>query len=168
MDSPFWPQPPPSPEHCHRVRNGEFVPKEGKCVTNHSLPEQSRDGQNQVCPLYKEEAQWSMGWDEVWALSPRKLGLLWISLRSPHRENNSSENRQSRTRFSWPVKGKFTAEAPDLLRLQIILKVSKTSWGRGCQAGASLPGPCRQGTVPTPRRVGWSWLKASRQLLFPF
>ena len=61
MDSPFWPQPPPSPEHCHRVRNGEFVPKEGKCVTNHSLPEQSRDGRNQVCPLYKEEAREAWG-----------------------------------------------------------------------------------------------------------
>ena len=150
MDSPFWPQPPPSPEHCHRVRNGEFVPKEGKCVTNHSLPEQSRDGRNQVCPLYKEEAREAWDGMRCGVLSPTKLGLLWIFLRSPHRENNSSENRQSRTGFSRPVKGKFTAEPPDLLGLQMILKVSKTSWGRGCQAGASLLPPCRQGTVPTP------------------
>lgn len=164
MDSPFWPPPPSSPEHCHRVRNGEFVPKEGTCVTDHSLPEQSRDGLNQASLLYKEEAQWSVGWG-VGGLTPGKLSLLRILLTSPHRENNRSENRRSRTGFSWRVKAPLAPRATD----DTESKRDRMGRGGGGVSSRSIPpGPCRQGTVSTPQRAGWSWPKASRQLLFLF
>lgn len=72
------------------------------------------------------------------------------------------------TGFSQTVKVKLTAEPPYLLGLQVILKRERdlmSGWG----VGRSIPPqPGRQVTVPTPRQVGQSRLKARRQLSLLF